>query len=168
MFKLSSMAAAMFLFAVQIFAQSNAPLLIGRVTVNQNTVAFTYAGKIWTVNRNGGAAKRLTATPNEETNPVFSPDGKSIAFSRLNGGDWDVYVAPADGGGAAEARRITLMPESDFMVAWTPDGREVVFETTRDEEGVSRLYKMSVENPTLAEPLPLPQGMDGSFSPDGK
>ncbi len=43
-----------------------------------------------------------------------------------------------------------MMPENNYLVAWTPDGREVVFETTRDEEGVSRLYKINVENPTLA------------------
>ncbi|HZH35323.1 MAG TPA: S41 family peptidase [Pyrinomonadaceae bacterium] len=60
------------------------------------------------------------------------------------------------------------MGENDFAVAWTPDGREIVFETTRDEENVSRLYKISAENPTLAEPLPLPQASFGSFSPDGK
>ncbi|MDQ6787352.1 MAG: PDZ domain-containing protein [Acidobacteriota bacterium] len=166
MFKLSSIIAVVFLFIAQIFAQSNKPMLVGRVAVNQNKIAFTYAGKIWLVDRNGGAAKRLTGTPNEETDPVFSPDGKSIAFSRLNGGDWDVYVASADGG--EEARRITLMPENDYMVAWTPDGKEVVFETSRDEEGVLRFYKMSVENPTIAAPLPIPQGLDGSFSPDGK
>ncbi|MGI8641021.1 MAG: S41 family peptidase [Pyrinomonadaceae bacterium] len=165
MFKLLSLIALIFCFAAQISAQSNTPLLIGRVAHNQTQVAFTYAGKIRLVDKNGGAAKRLTNTDNEETNPVFSPDGKWIAFSRLNGGDWDIYVIAAEGG---EARRITMMPENDYLVAWTPDGREIVFETTRDEEGVSRLYKINVENPTLAEPLILPQGFDGSFSADGK
>ncbi|MET0753300.1 MAG: hypothetical protein ABWZ66_07995, partial [Pyrinomonadaceae bacterium] len=143
----------------------NASLLIGRVAVNQNQIAFTYAGKIWLVDRNGGAAKRLTNTPNEETNPVYSPDGKWIAFSRLNGNDWDVFVIAADGSG--EARRVTMMPEDDFVTAWTPDGKEVIFETTRDEEGLTRLYKSAVENGTLAEALPLPQAFQGAFSPDG-
>lgn len=165
MFKTLLISALLFVCTVNLAAQTANRLLIGRVAHNQNRIAFTYAGKIWLVDRNGGAARRLTDTPNEETNPVFSPDGKQIAFSRLNGGDYDVYTISADGGAA---RRITLMPESDFMVAWTPDGKSVVFETTRDEEGVSRLYKMSAENPTLAEALPLPQGFDGSFSPDGK
>ncbi|MGC2236359.1 MAG: PDZ domain-containing protein [Pyrinomonadaceae bacterium] len=144
---------------------SNASLLIGRVAVNQNQVAFTYAGKIWLVDRTGGAAKRLTNTPNEETNPVYSPDGKWIAFSRSNGNDWDVFIIAADGG--AEARRVTLMPEDDFVTAWTPDGKEVIFETTRDEEGLTRLYKSAVENGTLAVALPLPQAFQGTFSPDG-
>lgn len=143
----------------------NAPLLIGRVAVNQNKIAFVYAGKIWLVDRNGGTAKRLTNTPNDETNPVFSPGGDKIAFSRSNGNDWDVFTLPSDGGG--EARRVTLMPEDDFVTAWTPDGKEVIFETTRDEEGVTRLYKIAVENGTLATALPLPQAFQGVFSPDG-
>lgn len=166
MFKLSSAFAFAMFFAISLFAQTpNAPLLIGRVAVNQNQIAFTYAGKIWLVARTGGAAKRLTNTPNEETNPVFSPDGKQIAFSRSNGNDWDVFTLPADGGG--EPRRVTLMPEDDFVTAWTPDGKEVIFETTRDEEGVTRLYKIAVENGTIATPLPMQQAFQGTFSPDG-
>jgi tricorn protease len=165
-FKFSSTIVFTIFFAISVFAQSSVPLMIGRVAHNQNKIAFTYAGKIWLVDKNGGAATRLTDTPNEETNPVFSPDGRQIAYSRMNGGDWDIYVTSAEN--KTEAKRVTMMPESDFMVAWTPDGKAVVFETTRDEEGVSRLYKIAVENPTLAEALPLPQGYTGSFSSDGK
>ncbi len=153
--------------SVNLSAQTaSMPLLIGRVAANQNKIAFTYSGKIWLANKSGGAAKLLTDTPNEEIYPVFSPDGKWLAYSRSNGNDFDVFVISADGTG--EARRVTMMPEDDFMTAWTPDGKEVVFETTRDEEGVSRLYKIAVEKQTLAEALPLPQALDGSFSPDGK
>ncbi|HEX8248833.1 MAG TPA: hypothetical protein VF599_11710, partial [Pyrinomonadaceae bacterium] len=166
MLKIKLSALFVFVFGLQAFAQStSAPLLIGRVAVNQTHVAFTYAGKIWLVERNGGAARRLTGTPNEEMNPVFSPDGKQIAFSRSNGNDWDVFVISADGRG--EARRVTIMPEDDLVTAWTPDGREVIFETTRDQEGVTRLYKMAVENGTLAAPLPMQQAYQGVFSPDG-
>jgi tricorn protease len=156
----------LFVFGLQAFAQStNAPLLISRVAVNQTHVAFTYAGKIWLVERNGGAARRLTNAPNEESNPVFSPDGRQIAFSRSNGSDWDVFVIPADGSG--EARRVTIMPEDDSVTAWTPDGKEVIFETTRDEENVTRLYRMAVDGGVLATPLPMQQAFSGTFSPDG-
>lgn len=140
------------------------PMLIGRVALNQTHVAFTYAGKIWLVERNGGVAKRLTDTPNEETSPVFSPDGRRIAFSRNNGNDWDVFVTSADGSG--EPFRATLMPEDDFVTSWTPDGKELIFETTRDEESVTRLYKTSAERLALATALPLHQSYLGSLSPD--
>jgi tricorn protease len=167
MFRTLTILSACLFLSVGTIAQQTAdsPLLIGRVSLNQSHIAFTYAGKIWLVDRKGGAAKRLTTTPNEETSPVFSPDGKRIAFSRSNGNDWDVYIAPADG--SAEPARVTMMPEDDFVTAWSPDGKEVIFETTRDEETVTRLYKTSAERLTLASALPLHQSYSGSFSPDG-
>src|SRR6185503_3501805 len=147
--------ALVLLISVTTLAQSPAdrPLLITRVAVNQTHIAFTYAGKIWLVERSGGTAKRLTSTPNDETSPVFSPDDRRIAFSRSNGNDWDVFIAQADG--SAEPTRVTMMPEDDFVTAWTPDGKEVIFETTRDEETVTRLYKTSADRLMLATALPL-------------
>lgn len=166
MFRSLLLLAACFCTSVAAVAQesSGQPLLIGRVAINQTHIAFTYAGKIWLVERSGGVAKRLTSTPNDETSPVFSPDGKRIAFSRSNGNDWDVFIAAADGSG--EPMRVTMMPEDDFVTAWSPDGREVIFETTRDEETVTRLYKTSAERLALATALPLHQSYSGSPSPD--
>ncbi|MEJ7700334.1 MAG: hypothetical protein WKF71_11910 [Pyrinomonadaceae bacterium] len=83
MFRISAIFLFVLLCWVNAAAQTaNSPLLIGRVAVNQTHIAFTYAGKIWLVERNGGAAKRLNDA-GAENNPVFSPDGKQIAFSRL-------------------------------------------------------------------------------------
>jgi tricorn protease len=156
------------LFTFSIFAQSpaaNHPLMIGRVSINQTHIAFAHAGKIWLVERQGGAARAFDAAATDN-NPIFSPDGKWLAFSRFNGGDFDLYVAPACGG---EARRLTFQAEDDFAETWTPDGREIIFQSTRDEEGVERFFKVAADgSSTLEESLPLPQAYNGSFSPDGK
>jgi tricorn protease len=167
MFRIFTLLAACLLISGNTLAQQAVyrPLLIGRVSVNQSHIAFTYAGKIWLVDRAGGTAKRLTSTPNDETGPIFSPDGRRIAFSRTNGNDWDVFIAQADGSG--EPTRVTMMPEDDFVSAWSPDGKEIIFETTRDEESVTRLYKTSADRLTLASALPLHQSYSGSMSPDG-
>src|SRR5688500_14062120 len=166
MFRRLTLLIACVCISVAVVAQqsNDRPLFIGRVSINQSHVAFTYAGTIWLVERTGGVAKRLTNTPNEESHPVFSPDGRRIAFSRSNGNDWDVFIAQADGSG--EPARVTMMPEDDFVTAWSPDGREVIFETTRDEETVTRLYKTSADRLTLASALPLHQSYSGSMSPD--
>ena len=168
MFRTLTLLAACFSISMISIAQpaNDRPLLISRVSINQTHIAFTYAGKIWLVERTGGAAKRLTNTPNDETMPVFSPDGRRIAFSRSNGNDWDVFIAQADGSG--EAVRVTMMPEDDFVTSWSPDGREVIFETTRDEESVTRLYKTSAERLALATALPLHQSYSGALSADGR
>ncbi|MFN2390850.1 MAG: PDZ domain-containing protein, partial [Pyrinomonadaceae bacterium] len=165
MFRFLAFLSILFLSAASNYAQTaKAPLLIGRAAVNQTHVAFAYAGKIWLVERAGGAAKKLNDA-GTETNPVFSPDGKQIAFSRSSGADFDIYISPATGG---EAKRLTYQGEDDFAVAWTPDGQAVVFESTRDEEGLTRLFKVGTSGVDLAQGLPLPQAFQGSFSPDGK
>lgn len=74
-----------------------APALLGRLTVNQTHIVFSYAGDLWSVERSGGEARRLTTHPAEESFPVFSPDGSQIAFSRQTGGNWDISIqAPLD------------------------------------------------------------------------
>jgi len=166
-FRTFTILVACILFSSDVYGQQTVdrPLLISRVALNQTHIAFTYAGKIWLIERAGGTAKRLTSAPNEETNPVFSPDGQRIAFSRSNGNDWDVFTTRADGSG--EPTRLTMMPEDDFVTAWSPDGKEVIFETSRDEETVTRLYKTSADRLALAIALPLHQSYSGSISPDG-
>src|SRR5215212_8486545 len=67
-------------------------------TVSATQIGFAYANNIWTVERSGGMARRLTSFQGQTTNPHFSPDGKWIAFSGEYAGNTDVYVVPAEGG----------------------------------------------------------------------
>lgn len=152
----------LFIFDSSLFAQSP-PLLFDRLTVNQTHIAFSYAGDIWSVPLTGGEAKRVTTDGNEESFPVFSPDGTQLAFSRMLGGSWDVFVMPSNGG---EAKRLTYMNEHDGVVNWTPDGKQILFFSHRDEETTWRLYTIPVDS-VFPTALPLPQGQDGSYSPDG-
>src|SRR5512143_126831 len=139
------------------------PAMFGRLTVNQTHIVFSYAGDLWSVERSGGEAKRLTSHPGEESFPVFSPDGSQIAFSRQIGGNWDVYVMPAGGG---EARQITFHPRNDYATGWTPDGTSILFMSSLT--GVPRLYTIRIGS-ALENELPLlPEAFNGSFSPDSK
>ena len=63
-----------------LFAQASHPLL-QRPAFNGKLIIFSYAGDLWTVDRNGGHAVRLTTGTGIETDPVFSPDGSTIAFT---------------------------------------------------------------------------------------
>ncbi|MBV9209040.1 MAG: PD40 domain-containing protein, partial [Acidobacteria bacterium] len=152
------------LLAIISQAQSNGPYIIYRLTVNQSQIAFAYAGDIWTVERAGGEARRLTTDAAEESFPVYSPDGTQLAFSRQVGGIYKVFVMPASGG---EARQLTYLPEDDAVMGWTPDGKQILFQSHRDEEGVFRLYTIGVDG-VLPQALPLPQAFAGSYSPDGQ
>jgi tricorn protease len=121
------------------------------------------AGDPWSVERDGGDAKRLTTHPAEESFPVFSPDGSQLAFSRQIGGNWDLYVMPATGG---EARQITFHPRNDYASGWTHDGIGILFMS--NVAGRPRLYTIQVGGMLPTELPLLPEADNGSFSPDGK
>ena len=97
-------------------------------TVNRDLVAFEYAGDLWVVSRNGGTARRLTATPRVEIDPYFSPDGSKVAFSATAAGNTDVYVMSVSGG---DPKRLTYNPVIDQVRGWTPDGQRVLFSSVR-------------------------------------
>src|SRR5512142_1758013 len=55
-------------------------------------VAFVAGGDIWTVPLAGGEARLLVAHPATESRPLYSPDGKKLAFTSTRTGNGDVYV----------------------------------------------------------------------------
>jgi tricorn protease len=141
------------------------PLLAQRPALSGTHVVFFFAGDLWRVSREGGAAQRLTVGPGVETNPVFSPDGSLIAFTGEYDGNVDVFVIPAEGG---EPRRLTWHPSSDVVLGWMPNGREIFFTSRRTAfSRFSELFTVSLEG-GLPKKLPLPMGFEGSFSPDGR
>src|SRR5215472_8263140 len=150
-------------FAEGTRAAEETPLLAHSPTLSKTQVVFTYGGYLWTVPREGGEARQLT-TGGHEGFPVFSPDGKWIAFSGHYDGNEDVYVMPAEGG---EPRRLTWHPGSDGASGWTPDSKRVLFTSGRDAYAdFTRLYTVPVEG-GVPEVLPMWRALDGSFSPDG-
>jgi tricorn protease len=146
-------------------AQVNARLL-RYPDVSGRLVAFVYAGDIWTVEKSGGIARRLSSPRGEESFPRFSPDGSQLAFSANYDGNTDIYVLPVAGG---EPRRITYHPAVDRLVDWSPDGRHLLFASNR-ESGSTRynqLYRVPVEG-GMPGRLPLLHAEFGALSEDGK
>jgi len=68
---------------------------------------------------------RLTSTPGNDTDPIWSPDGTWIAYANDLDGSLDLYLIPADG--SAPARRILASPLDEFLNTWSPDGTEILF-----------------------------------------
>src|SRR6476660_8647412 len=133
-------------------------------TVSKTQIAFAYANNIWTVDRSGGLARRLTSFQGTAENPKFSPDGKLIAFSAQYGGNVDVYVIPAEGG---EPKRLTWHPGGDVVQGWTPDGKSVVFNSSRATAAPSaapRFWTVPVEG-GFEQPMALPRAYQGKISP---
>jgi len=155
------------LVLVPVLMPAQGTRLLRQPTVSSTQIAFAYAGDIWVVSRDGGDAKRLTSFPGTESDPHFSPDGKQIAFSMQYGGNTDVYVIDAAGG---EARRLTRHPAPDIARGWAPDARRVLFSSARvgaPSVGVQQLWTVAAAG-GVPERLPIPDGLRGSFSPDGQ
>ena len=144
-------------------AAQETPLLVQQPTMNKTDVVFVYGGYLWSVPREGGAARQLT-TEGHEANPVFSPDGKWLAFSGEYDGNEDVYVMPADGG---TPKRLTWHPGPDAPVGWTNDGKKVLFVSGREAYAdFTKLYTVPMEG-GVPEALPMWRALEGSYSPDG-
>ena len=68
------------------------------ISPNGEMIAFTYKGDIYTVPTTGGKATQLTTHPGHDTRPVWSPDGKQIAFASNRNGNFDVFIMNKEGG----------------------------------------------------------------------
>jgi tricorn protease len=129
-------------------------------------IAFRYADDIWTVARQGGEAERLTSNGQVVAGPIFSPDGTWIAYSARLHGNADAYVIPASGG---VPRRITWHPDGSAVVGWSPDGKDVLITSgAASYRHFLKLFRVHADGSGVPEPLPLPSGFQGSFSPDGQ
>lgn len=108
-----------------------------------------------------GEKQRLTNPPAQyagDLDPVFSPDGKTVAFARMSAVEVeDIYLLPVAGG---EPRRLTFDDKLLGGLDWTADGREIVFSSTRS--GDSNLWRVLVSGGT---PQLLPGVGAGASSP---
>jgi tricorn protease len=99
------------------------------------------------------------------TNPVFSPDGETLAFTGEYDGNIDLYTMPAAGG---VPKRITYHPAADYAVGWTSDGQRILFRSARKSfSHFTQLFTVAAAG-GLAQTVPLPMAFAGTYSPDGK
>lgn len=101
------------------------------------TIVFTHAGDLYAVPIEGGRAIPLTLHEADDTAPVWSRDGRLIAFASDRNGNYDVYVMPAEGG---PATRLTFHSADDIPSAFTPDGTGVIFSSSRLGDAGSALF----------------------------
>ena len=135
----------------------------GRIAVQVE--AETY--DIWVLDLARDSLTRLSFGK-DDGSPVWSPDGKRIAFSSTQSGSDNLYVRPSDGSGAEERLTSYQKQESTSPISVSPDGRQLVFQLTQadvQEIWVCPFEKGSVPHPLLQGPF---RHEGGWFSPDGR
>jgi Tol biopolymer transport system component len=147
------------LLALVLPAAASAASNTGAVVFSKSSTADGVAkGGLFAVKE--GRLNQLTENPTD-TEPNFSPDGRTIAFAR--GGD--IYSVRPDGSGQ---RQLTSGPEVDSLPKVAPNGRYVVFERRGALGGPASLYSVGATGGGLRGLTSSGDNHDAAFSPDGK
>lgn len=129
-------------------------------------LVFSWRGDLWGVGVRGGRARRITSHPADERQPLFSPDGKTIAFVSDRTGAPQVYLMGAQGG---EPTQLTFHTEGYTLLQWMPDGEHLLVNASRDHfwRHADRLFVIPL-TPQSGERMLFDAAAEaGRFSPDG-
>jgi Tol biopolymer transport system component/C-terminal processing protease CtpA/Prc len=132
------------------------------------SIAFVSGGAIWNVPVAGGVAHLVFAGDETAERPLYSPDGRKLAFESAATGNGDLYVLDLASGAL---QRITHADSAEQLDAWSHDGEWLYFDSTRDSAGnMHGIYRVRASGGT-----PMPVSLDAyrnaanaAPSPDGR
>jgi serine/threonine protein kinase len=76
---------------------------------------------------------RLTFEDGLQSQPTWSPDGRFIAYTSDQSGNFDIWVQPVAGGRAVQ---VTTDPATDWQPSWSADGNTLAFRSEREGGGI--------------------------------
>jgi len=100
------------------------------ISPDGSEIAFVSGGDIWTVPAAGGAARLLVAHSAHESRPLYSPDGRYLAFNSNRNGGEDVFLMNLSSG---QVTRLTYESGSEELGGWSGDGAWVYFTSSAQD-----------------------------------
>ena len=143
------------------------------ISPDGKTILFSCKGDIYSVAAEGGKATPLTIHNAWEGHPVWSRDGKQIAFASDRHGNLDVFVMPSGGG---KATRLTQHSANDIPSDFSSAGDTVLFKSARTDTAeaslfpttrLAELYEIKTEGGTPRMITTIPAS-EARYSEDGK
>ncbi len=129
----------------------------------------SYFVEIYLMRSDGTEVRRLTHREGYDGGPVFSPDGKQIAWRRFEpeDGTAELYTMAVDG---QDVRQITEVDQTSWAAFYHPSGDYLIFSSNRHGVGNYELYVVDVRGASPAVRVTQAGGYDGlpAFSPDGR
>jgi Tol biopolymer transport system component len=153
------------------------------------TILFDLLGDLYTMPIGGGEATRIIGGLSFESQPTYSPDGKTIAFLSDRSGVENLWIANADGSNpraVSKDGKTNDRPQIMVSPAWTPDGQYIIVSKSRPPDpGTFWLFMyhrdggtgVRIGAPPPPQPSPDSQGppppppsnrMGAAVSPDGR
>jgi Tol biopolymer transport system component/C-terminal processing protease CtpA/Prc len=133
------------------------------------TVVFVSGGDIWSAPSSGGDARLLVAHPASEGRPLFSPDGRSIAFMSTRTGNGDIYVVDL---GSGQTRRLTYDDGREQLDAWSRDGKWIYFSSNSRaaDTAANDIWRVAASGgtPMMITDERIINEYNAAPSPDGK
>lgn len=111
------------------------------ISPDGKSIVFSYRGDIFKMPSNGGQAVPLTVHQAHDFMPVWSKDGKSIAFASDRYGNFDIFIMSADGG---NANRLTFNSAGDFPSTFTNDNQKILFTSVRLDLASSAQFPVGI------------------------
>ena len=150
------------LWAAAASAENVSWLRYPSISPDGKSIAFSYKGDLYVVDSQGGEARQLTMNPSYDYSPVWSPDGKWIAFASDRYGNFDIFRISVKGG---ECKRITTHSAKETPWSFTPDGKNIVYtagimdpasSVLFPKSSMTELYSVSVDGGRPVQVLATP------------
>ena len=109
------------------------------IAPDRSEIAFASGGDLWSVPLTGGDARLLVSHQANESHPVFSPDGRAVAFVSDRTGGGDIYLLMLANG---DLRRLTFDDGNELLDGWSRDGQWIYYSSNSREIAGNDIYRV--------------------------